>query len=111
MKNEIPPSAPQAVLRGHLIATVPALLLLIADFALSAHWVAQPLLSPPPSFRAYFLRLAIVSAAGLAVGWLWWSIAILRWRHWVRARGADEKKIQRMGTLLMWPKSSLSSKD
>ncbi|MBW4049744.1 MAG: hypothetical protein HIU89_18050, partial [Proteobacteria bacterium] len=93
----------------HLMATLPALLLLVAVFVLNARWIEKPLLSPERSFSAYWVRLGLVSISGLAVGWLWWAVAILRWRIWARARGADEKETQRLGqrTLLLWPKRAL----
>lgn len=91
------------------MATLPALLLLIAVFAMNARWIAQPLLAPQRSFSAYWIRLGLVSIGALAVGWLWWAVAILRWRVWVRTHGADEKETQRLGqrTLLLWPKRAV----
>jgi hypothetical protein len=96
----------RAVFRGHLLATAPTLLLLLATFALSANWIAEPFYYPTPSLHAYFERLGIVSAFALLFGWLWWSFAILLWRLWMKSRGAEEKATQRLGerTLLLWPK-------
>ena len=112
MKRDKTLTAGRAVVRGHLFATLPALLLLLAVYALCAHWIAQPLLGLGRSFQSYFLRLALVSAGALAAGWLWWSAAILRWRVWARSRGADEKETQRLGekTLLLWPADSMLRK-
>lgn len=112
MKRDEPLSPAQAVLRGHLIATLPALLLLLAVFLLFARWIAQPMHPPSPSFRAYFERLGIVSLGALLTGWLWWSAAILRWRLWAKSHGADAEEIRKLGerTLLLWPKASLLEK-
>lgn len=109
MKKDASITPGRAVFQGHLMATLPALLLLVAVFALNARWIAEPLISPGRSFSAYWVRLGLVSIAALAVGWLWWAVAILRWRVWVKARGADEKETQRLGqrTLLLWPKRAL----
>jgi hypothetical protein len=99
----------RAVFQGHLMATLPALLLLVAVFVLGARWIAQPLVSPAHSFSAYWTRLGIVSIGALAVGWLWWAVAILRWRAWVKARAVDARETERLGqrTLLLWPKRAL----
>lgn len=108
MRMNGPLTPGKAVFRGHMMATVPALLLLVAVFVVCEHWIAQPLLWPQHSFRAYFMRLGMVSVGALALGWLWWSVAILRWLLWARSRGADEKETQRLArrTLLLCPKGS-----
>jgi hypothetical protein len=109
MRKPTPITPGRAVFQGHLMATVPALLLLVAVFVLGARWIAQPLIAPERSFSAYWIRLGLVSVAALGVGWLWWAVAILRWRAWMRARGANEKEAQRLGerTLLLWPKRAV----
>jgi membrane-associated phospholipid phosphatase len=109
MKKDLPLTPGRAVFQGHLVATLPALLLLVAVFILGARWIAQPLLSPPHSYSAYWMRLGIVSISALAVGWLWWAVAILRWRAWVKERAVDERETERLGqrTLLLWPKRAM----
>jgi hypothetical protein len=113
MKKDPPLTPAQIIFRGHLVATLPALLLLVAVFVIFAHWIAQPMLWPQPSLQAYFRRLGLVSVGALVVGWLWWSVAILRWRAWARTQAADEQEVQRLGqrTLLLWPKGSLAGKN
>lgn len=112
MRTNGPLSPSQAVFRGHLAATLPALLVVIAVFLFCAHWIAQPMRPPAPSYRLYFERLGMVSAGALAAGWLWWSVAIIRWRLWVKSRGADETETRRLAqrTLLLWPKATLLEK-
>lgn len=107
MRKDAALTPDRAVFRGHLLATVPALLVLLATFALSGQWISEPLYYRIPSLRAYYDRLGIVSAFALVFGWLCWSVAILLWRVWMKSRGADEKETQRLGerALLLWPKA------
>ena len=44
--------------------------------------------------------------AGLGLAWLWWSLAVPRWRAWAQRRGADPAGLQKWGEIvgLVWPK-------
>jgi hypothetical protein len=88
-------SPARAVLVGHLLVTVPALVIVGG-----AIWFARIRLGADRTGPALLL--------GCAVAWLWWSCAIPWWRQWAHRRGADRDAVQRLGvrTGLVWPKGS-----
>ena len=90
---QVPPlSAEEAVIRGHLVVTVPVLLILLS----------APLLG---YLLFGFLGLGL-GFPGFVAAWLWWSFTVPRWRRWALRRGADPDRTQRLGELsgLVWPK-------
>lgn len=87
-----PLSAGIAVLVGHIVVTAPVLMLIVCSWRIS---------------RPYPSGTRIVAILGATVvAWLWWSLAVPRWRIWSLDRGADADTVQRLGvaTGLLWPK-------
>jgi hypothetical protein len=91
----MPISPKQAVLRGHLLVTLP----ILAIIAIGV--VAGPAIfgSSPPGLGA------LIAAV---LGWLWWSFAIPRWRRWADAQTGNPDAVQRLGqqTFLVWKRGS-----
>jgi ABC-type uncharacterized transport system permease subunit len=48
----------------------------------------------------------------IAVAWLWWSLAVPRWRLWALRSGCDPDELQAQGVEagLLWPKGSFFEK-
>ena len=92
-----PLTATRAVMLGHLVVTAPVLLI-IAAVALLA--------------QARYGAGAAGALVGAAIAWLWWALAVPRWRQWVLARGAAPAAVQRLGerTGLVWPVGSFFAK-
>ena len=84
----------QAVVRGHIVVTVPVLL--IIGLAGAVAYLR---------FRS-LLSLEAGALVGSALGWLWWSATVPRWREWAKRMGADEERTQKLAqrTGLIWPK-------
>jgi len=90
-------SAVRAVLIGHLVVTGPVLAIILAGGLLA---------------RALAGRFGLGLMFGVLPAWLWWSMAIPRWRTWALARGVDPTELQRIGALtgLVWPKGWIFEK-
>ena len=86
-------SASRAVLVGHLVVTLPVLLL-IALFALVGSALD---------------RAAVGMLLGALVGWVVWSFLVPRWRDWVAGTDAPRAEVQRLAqaTGLVWRQGSL----
>lgn len=107
-------SAESAVKRGHLVITLPVCLLIFGvTIAVGLLIKAPPDAAPVTlanlvrSFRA-LIGLLI----GTALGWLWWSSGVPRWREWAHENGADDEETQQLAerSLLVWPKGSIFEK-
>lgn len=98
--RELNMNAKKAVALGHLLITVPVFVIILGSFMLGSITGLVPVL----------LLLLVLVSAGLA--WLWWSLAIPRWRDWAHGRGADPDALQALGTktCLVWPKGSIFEK-
>jgi len=104
-------SPAQAVLRGHAVATVPIVVIIGATAIAFLRWIAPPS-NNDEAMLIHLLRMTRLGAGGIvgaAIGWLWWSFAIPRWRAWVRESGVNEESTLRLAvrTLLIWPKGSI----
>jgi hypothetical protein len=108
MENKPKPSAVQAVIRGHLIVTLPVFVIigLTTGVAAVSISVFTPNNTEIKMQLLHALRLPLGGLAGCLLGWLWWSASVPRWREWAKSIGADEEQTQRLGqrTLLVWPK-------
>jgi len=84
----------KAVTCGHLVVTVPELVVVGAGIVLGYLWLGWP------------LGVGLGAVAGGAIAWLWWSATVPRWREWARRGGADEDRTQYLAqwTGLVWPK-------
>jgi hypothetical protein len=114
MKNESALTAGDAVLCGHLVVTLPVLLIIGLITA-----IVSFLIGPSSGHEGEFAmrllhteRLPIGGFIGVIVGWLWWSLSVPLWRKWARVHGADEEQTQQLAvrTLLVWPKGSFFEK-
>jgi len=59
------------------------------------------------------LALTIVLfLSAYVLGWLWWSYAAPRWRHWALRRGANPDELQKAGerAKLLWPRGHFLEK-
>src|SRR5438105_803164 len=99
MRNEASPiTADRAVLTGHLAVTGPVVVLVLGVTVIVARLTGL----------AWRLTLLI----GVGAGWLWWSLAVPRWRRWAHARGAEPSELQRLAqrTGLVWREGSFMSR-
>lgn len=75
-------------------------------------WVSAPMLgivllgTLAGIFLYGILGMLVAFPVSIALGWLWWSFFIPRWRRWARRRGADPERLQYHAELtgLVWPK-------
>ena len=88
-------SPKQAVLRGHLLVTLPVFAL-----AIVCGLAARVMLGRS--------RGAIGALLGFVLGWLWWSLMIPRWRRWAERQTSDPAEVQRVAqqTFLVWKRGS-----
>lgn len=87
-------TAGRAVVVGHLVVNTVTVVVMVLGAYLGPSSVGSAELG---------ILIAVIPA------WLWWSVAIPRWRRWALAGGADPHRLERLGvrTLLLWPKGSL----
>ena len=54
----------------------------------------------------------VFAAVGFVLAWLWWSLAVPRWRRWALARVADPAELERLAvaTGLQWKRDSFFSR-
>jgi hypothetical protein len=90
-------STARAILIGHIVVNGPVLVVLAIGALVG---------------RSSFNSLGAGLLGGALVAWLWWSLAVPRWRKWALARGADPAELQRIGAMtgLVWPKGWLPEK-
>ena len=91
-----PITASRAVLVGHCV--VLPVLLITAGVGMLAH------------ARGGATAAGIL--IGAAAGWLWWALAVPRWRLWAVARGAEPGALQQLAqrSRLVWPAGSVLAK-
>lgn len=89
-----------AILIGHLVITLPILLVFGIPFLLIVIF-----------FRWYPLG-CIALPISFVVGWLWWAYLVPRWRMWALKRGADAHDLQwwAVATMLVYPKGWIFEK-
>ena len=91
----------QAVLIGHLIITIPCLVLMLGIIFLG-YLV----------FGFNRAALLVILGIGFVIAWTWWSFYIPRWRRWAHQQGADPDKLQKLALMtgLVWPKGWIFEK-
>jgi hypothetical protein len=106
MRNDALLTPGKAVLFGHLVVTLPVFAI-IGLTTLTIYLVVGP---PPGVFSLFVIDVGVL--VGAAVGWLWWSASVPRWREWAKRNGADEDRTQLLAqrTLLVWPRGSFFEK-
>jgi len=92
-----PIAVASAILIGHLIITVPIIIIFLGIF------------QGRRIFGDYWLILAIVV---FVLAWLWWSYIVPRWRQWAIKKGAPADKLHQaaVATGLEWPKGWIFEK-
>jgi hypothetical protein len=101
-----------AILLGHLIVNVPALLFILVGVGIGLG-VMFLLATLPPPLPGLSYVLGIISAGmGILAGWLWWSFVVPRWRRWAHKNGTSADKLQKWAVLtgLVWSKGSIFEK-
>ena len=100
----------QAIGIGMLVVNVPVPALICAPM-----WALVPYASRIGNARGLgiaVLLFCISFAAGIAVAWLWWALAVPKWRLWAYERVIDIPLLrvhaERMG--LNWPDGHLLSR-
>ena len=88
-----------AIRWGQLVVNGPVLALIVLGSIFSAKKLSGP-----------WILLGIFGSIALA--WLWWSLAVPRWRLWALRSGCDpeELQIQGMEAGLLWPKGHFFEK-
>lgn len=86
----------QAVLRGHLMVTLPVVSVIAFFGTLGWLW---------NGIGALLIGLAV----GAVLAWPVWSLLMPRWRDWVEDQGLSGKDVERwaVATGLMWPSGFL----
>jgi hypothetical protein len=102
MKKEI--TVDQAIIRGHIMVNVPAMLVLFGCPVGAMYAVNQGHI-PGWSIGVAFL-------AGVILAWLVWGFMITRWRIWAFAqvRNVHELKKRAIQDKLIWPEGSVFEK-
>jgi hypothetical protein len=95
----------RAVLVGSMVVNGPVLLLLFGPSAI-VWWLGG---APKVIHAPLGLRLALSFGLSVCVAWLWWSVAIPRWRIWAFERVSDLPKLKQMAVAarLTWPEGSV----
>ena len=94
----------RAVLIGELVVNIPALgLMLLTMFLLGP--VIQDWLGDGVTNDLTFAALVTLMVLAGSVGWVWWAIALPRWRVWALERVADPRLLYgaAISAQLMWP--------
>jgi hypothetical protein len=83
----------KAIVVGQLVVNLPAVGIMLAALFLGSFVVPWP-------FRLL---------GGALAGWVWWSVAVSRWRDWALNGGIDPERLQKFAFRagLTWPKGSL----
>jgi hypothetical protein len=86
-------TAGNAVLRGHLLVTLPTLVLLVTAATIG---------------RRQFDSIGLGLVVALVPALLWWVLVIPRWRRWALSQGVDPVQLQELGAKagLLWPTGS-----
>ena len=97
--SETTVSPAQAVVRGHLVISLPVLVIMGLSHLLGRITVGRD-------------KALLCLGAGTVAGYLWWSIMVPQWRKWAKSHGAEEERTQRLAewTGLVWPKGSYLEK-
>jgi hypothetical protein len=103
----------KAILIGELVVNIPALALLLASLVGFGSWMEDslPFLAPghhDKSWQGRLIEFGLVLClftVATAIGWLWWSLALPRWRLWALRRVNDPFALRgaAIGASLMYP--------
>lgn len=89
-------SSTLTVLVGTIAVNLPTLPLLVGPLIVLQAWFSAA--PPMPQFAA--LGIGFVSA------WLWWSVAVTKWRRWAEQGGMSAAEVQYRGekAVILWPR-------
>ena len=89
-------TAARAVLVGHLVVNVPVVAIMCLGGVVGLAFGNAP----------------VGALVGIVPGWIFWSLAVPRWRRWALARGAPADRTQQIAaaTGLTWPKGFVLEK-
>lgn len=100
VKHAFPPAGiatvRNTILAGKVLVNGPIVPLMVGPLCIMQTWVT---IEPPiPQF--------IALGGGFAAAWLWWSVAVCRWRLWAQSRGMSAAEVQHHGEAagLLWPR-------
>lgn len=88
-------SSTLTVLVGITTVNLPVLPMLVGPLFILQTWFAA---TPPlPQFAAL--------GFGMALAWLWWSVAVSKWRRWAELGGMSAAEVQYRGqkAAILWP--------
>jgi hypothetical protein len=98
-------SVGKALLVGFLWVTAPVLILIVVGFCGLIYLLLGTLqdIGWREAARAGAFYLCLLPAC--ALGWLWWSISVPKWRLWALERVEDWPRLKRwaVATGLIWP--------
>ena len=105
-KLKRPISVGKAILVGQLAVNLPVLIIILI---VSGVGIAITIfLGTTFSLLFGFIAAGVIASIiiGTAVGWLWWSFSVPRWRRWAHQNGAPEDRLQKWAIItgLVWPK-------
>jgi hypothetical protein len=94
----------RAILIGQIVVNLPALGLMLLT-TLFAGPVIQGWMEGSANKGLEFSTLVVVMVLALGAGWMWWAIAMPRWRVWALERVADPQLlcVAAISAQLMWP--------
>ena len=99
-----------AIRRGNLLVTLPVRLLFVVPAVVA--FLSRRLVHD--SLRNYRFAFAIFALIGICfvAAWLWWSVAIPKWRLWAYERVEDIAEFKRRAVKagLIWPDGSRFSR-
>jgi hypothetical protein len=106
----------QALRRGFWTVNVPVLLIIFGQFSVTL-MVVQAVerfgtLLPRPAVDYLMPALLIVALSSPLTGWIWWSVAVPKWKLWAYSRVEDVQalKIAAIQGQLIWPDGHIFEK-
>ena len=102
-----------AILRGHLVVSLPSLLVFAATYGLGEliGFAIKDMGLATQSNPLLIVRVPFLLGAFIS-SWVWWSIFVPRWRRWALRNGAPAEQLHRWAvrTGLEWPKGVIFEK-
>jgi ABC-type transport system involved in Fe-S cluster assembly fused permease/ATPase subunit len=100
----------EAISRGTRVVNVPVWLLLATPVVVLV--IARKYFHMGMENGRFALALFVLVVVCFVSAWLWWSIAIPRWRLWAYERVEDIPELKRraVAAMLIWPDGSIFSR-
>ena len=109
-------SIKQALRRGFWTVNLPVLLIIFSQFGITlvVMQAAERFgsLLPRPAVDYLMPALLIVAFSSPLTGWIWWSVAVPKWKLWAYSRVEDVQalKIAAIQGQLIWPDGHIFEK-